>query len=352
MLRNMNLSTRFTVLLLLVLIAGVIVSGVTLWQVLEARAEADVTEKGLILTETMNAVRSYTSNNVSPQLQRELAASETFIAETVPAFSAREVFENFREDPEYASFFYKEATLNPMNPRSRADGFEEALVQQMRADANLTEVSGFREREGQQLFYIARPLTISAESCLVCHSDPAAAPANLVGTYGNDGGFGWELDEIVAAQVIYVPAEDVFGAALRSFFLIVAIFIAIIAAAVVAINYLLRRDVVQPVGVMGGFAQKLGADEIAAEDLESASLANLAGRQDELGHMAQAFQRMMQEVYTRTQNLKKQLEALRIEIDSIQRDAQVQEVTDSEFFQDLQSKAKGLKSDGDDVNEE
>ncbi|KAA3643362.1 MAG: DUF3365 domain-containing protein [Chloroflexi bacterium] len=352
MLRTMNLSTRFTVLLLSVLVAGVIVSGVILWGVLEARAEADVTEKGLILTETMNAVRSYTSNNVSPQLQRELAASEVFIAETVPAFSAREVFENFRADEEYANFFYKEATLNPVNPRSGADGFEAELVEQMRNDPNLTEVSGFREREGAQLFFIARPLSINDESCLACHSDPAIAPANLVATYGDDGGFGWELDEIVAAQVIYVPAEDVFNAALRSFFLLIVIFVAIIAAAVVAINFLIRRDVVQPVGVMGGFAQKLGEDEIAAEDLESTSLAGLAGRQDELGVMAQAFQRMMKEVYTRTQALKKQLESLRIEIDAFQRDAQVQEVTDSEFFQDLKSKAQDLRKDDEDENDD
>ena len=42
--------------------------------------------------------------------------------------SAREVLEYFRRDEDSRDFLYKEATLNPTNPRDKADAFEEKLV--------------------------------------------------------------------------------------------------------------------------------------------------------------------------------------------------------------------------------
>jgi methyl-accepting chemotaxis protein len=346
-----NLSARFSLILLVVLLFGVIVSGLTLWQVLQERAQNDVAQRGLLLTETMNAVRGYTSNNVSPLLQDELAQSDTFISETVPAFSAREVFERFRQTEEYAHFFYVEATLNPMNPRNQADEFETALVEQMRSDAAITELTGYRERDGQQLFYLARPLAVGAESCLGCHASAESAPANLVATYGDDGGFGWQLNEIVAAQMIYVPAADVFNQARQSFILIVGIFAAVIATSVAAINLLLRRDVIRPVGVMGQVAQQLAGDRIEEAEAGAAGLERIAARPDELGQMARLFERMVREVVQRTRMLKEQIQSLRIEIDTLKKQEHVDEVTDSEFFRDLQERRRqmrGGEGNGDD----
>jgi HAMP domain-containing protein len=51
---------------------------------------------------------------------------------------------------------------------------------------------------------MARPIRVEAE-CLQCHSSPHAAPATLVTRYGTDNGFGWQLNEVVGAQVISVP---------------------------------------------------------------------------------------------------------------------------------------------------
>jgi protein-histidine pros-kinase len=56
---------------------------------------------------------------------------------------------------------------------------------------------------GQSLF-MARPIRVGPE-CLQCHSSPHAAPATLITRYGSDNGFGWQLNEVVGAQVISVP---------------------------------------------------------------------------------------------------------------------------------------------------
>ncbi|MFN8458823.1 MAG: DUF3365 domain-containing protein [Anaerolineae bacterium] len=341
---NFNISTKFTLLLSLVFLGGLMVSGLVLWQIFQDEAQDEITVQGLALIETMNSVRFYTSNHINPLLANELAKQPTFIAETVPAFSAMEVFDQFRQNKDYQDFLYKEATLNPSNPRNKADDFETGLIERLRQQPDLKELSGYRTLFNQQVYYIARPLAVSSESCLACHSTPEVAPKNLLATYGTKNGFGWKLNEIVSTQIIYVPATDVFNTALRSFLVVMASFVGVLAVVILLLNFLLRRYVIQPVTVMGSLAQKISVDEMVAADLQSEGLTKIASRADELGHLAQVFQRMASEVFTRTQNLKQQVQELRIQINEIKRQEQVSEVVETDFFRDLQAKADTMRS--------
>ncbi|MEM9092116.1 MAG: DUF3365 domain-containing protein, partial [Cyanobacteria bacterium P01_F01_bin.53] len=122
MFKRFNLRQKFTAALLLILLAGILLSQVTLSTVLRKNSEAEVTTTALLLMETMNSVREYTDSRVKPELVDRLDTQ--FLPETVPAFSAREVFENLRKNSDYNEFFYKEATLNPTNLRDKSDAFE------------------------------------------------------------------------------------------------------------------------------------------------------------------------------------------------------------------------------------
>ena len=213
--RRLTLQRKFTLFLSLLFLCGVLLSGTVLSTALHHKAEAEVSNTAEVLLETMNAVRSYTSERVQPQLAQYLDAdqgeSSEFIKETVPAYSAREVFEGLRQQNQYKNFSYREATLNPTNIRDRADDFEATLVQQFRENTQLTHQMGYRTLDGKKLFFLARPLTIQKASCLECHGDPQDAPQSLINTYGSQRGFGWELDETVAAQMVYVPAATIFS---------------------------------------------------------------------------------------------------------------------------------------------
>jgi HAMP domain-containing protein len=65
---------------------------------------------------------------------------------------------------------------------------------------------------------------------------------------------------------------------------------------------------------------------------------------DEIGQLSRMFGKMAVEVLQREENLKRQVEALKIEIDQAKQSKQVAEITDNEFFRELQSKAKYLRS--------
>jgi methyl-accepting chemotaxis protein len=343
MLKKFRLGTKFTLILSLVFLGGILASGAILSQVLERRAEQEVSARGLVLIETMNSVRRYTSTQVNPLLAPDLATAAEFIPQSVPAFSAREVFETLRSNEAYQNYLYKEATLNPTNPRDLANEFEAALVEQFRAQPELTQLTGYTTLNGEYVFYSSRPLTISAESCLGCHSTPENAPASLITTYGTEGGFGWNLGDIIAAQTIYVPAEDVFSSARLSLTLVMGIIVAIFALVVIVTNTLLRRMVVRPVEQMARLARRIGADTLSPKAPELAAVERIANRYDELGRTATVFQKMAKEVYAREQKLKDEVLQLNIQIDEQKRTQQVQQITESDYFQDLQRKVKQLR---------
>jgi HAMP domain-containing protein len=284
MLKNLKLTAKFSLMLVLVFIGGIIISGAALSKVLEQRAEREVTSQAAILIEAMNAVRSYTSNRVNPLLASRLETEPVFIPETVPAYSATEVFENLRRNETYRNFFYKEAALNPTNLRDKADAFEAKLVERFRNESATKEIAGFRNLPGGEVFYIARPLAVTKESCLRCHSTPENAPKSQISTYGSEWGFGWKLNEIVAAQIISVPSSEIFDNSRRSLSLVMGILFGIFAIVVLWLNFFLKRSVIQPIKRMSRTAERVSTGEMSA-DFEQTS-------NDEIGILAASFNRM------------------------------------------------------------
>ncbi|HLF27900.1 MAG TPA: cyclic nucleotide-binding domain-containing protein [Anaerolineae bacterium] len=104
------------------------------------------------------------------------------------------------------------------------------------------------------------------------------------------------------------------------------------------------RDMAEDYEYMQQFA-KVASAAVAVEAgiYEPESLAAVAERTDELGQLARVFQRMVREVYAREQRLKQQVAELRIEIDEGKQARQVAEITETEYFQELQRKARKLR---------
>lgn len=282
--KKLKLGSKFNLLLIIVFLTGITLSGITLSWVLQQRAQAEVTAKALILIQTMNSVRDYTSNHIQPILSPKLETEPVFIPETVPAYSATEVFQSFRQNEDYKGFFYKEATLNPTNLRDKADGFEKSLIERFRTEPNLQEISDFRTLPGGRVFYIARPLAIKKDNCLRCHGNPSDAPKSQLATYGAENGYGWKLNEIVSAQMISVPAEEVFRQARQSLALILSILLGVFAVIVFGINYLLKRAVILPLRKMAKTAELVSMGEMNTEFEQKT--------EDEIGTLAKAFNRM------------------------------------------------------------
>lgn len=306
MFKKLKLGTQFTLLLTLIFLGGIILSGITLSGAMQQKAEDEITAKAEILTQTMNAVRTYTSDRVVPLLQNQLKTSPTFIPEIVPSYAAQQVFKNFRSQSEYSNFRYKEAAPNPINLQDKADEFEANLVEQFRRQPSLSKLSGYRNLAGVQQFFTARPLFVKDASCLQCHSDPAVAPKSQIASFGSEHGFGWKLNEIIAAQTTYVPSDDIFAKGRQYLALTMGIFASIFAAVVLLINGLLRQRVIHPIRQLTAIARSIKTGTMTGEQVsafDSPHITTVARRADEPGQLARAFQHMAREVAAREQNL-------------------------------------------------
>lgn len=264
-LNRFKLSEKLNLILLIIILIVVGINGLVLSQVLQKNAEREVASNAALLIETMGAVRDYTSNQVNPELAPRLETEEQFLPQTVPGYSAREVFENLRKREQYNEFFYKEATLNPTNLRDKADKFESTIVEQFRQKPNLKELSGFRSFAGGDIFYVARPIPVSKQSCLRCHSTPEAAPKSQLTTYGRDNGFNWKLNEIVGAKIVSVPSSKVLGDARRLQLLVIGILAVGFLIALVILNLFLRFSIIKPIMDMAQWSKQVSTGNMHAE---------------------------------------------------------------------------------------
>jgi HAMP domain-containing protein len=284
MLRNLKLAQKFTLLLAGIFFLIILFCGLFLSLILQRNAEQVVADQANLLMQAMLSVREYTSTQVNPELSPRLETDAEFLPQTVPAYSAREVVENLRKNPSYKDFFYKEATLNPSNLRDKADEFETKIVENFRRNPNLKEIQAFRQTPSGELFYIARPLKVSKESCLRCHSSPEAAPKSQLITYGDKNGYGWKLNEIVSAQITSVPASKVFKAARQLQLWVMGILALFLLFAVFSINYFLKSTVTNPLKKMSQLAQRISTGDMTGEFKHEAN--------DEIGILAAALNRM------------------------------------------------------------
>jgi two-component system cell cycle response regulator len=98
-------------------------------------------------------------------------------------------------------------------------------------------------------------------------------------------------------------------------------------------------DYLQQMGLVTAAAAAIKANTFQPESLDE-----VARRSDELGQLAQVFQEMARQVYAREQQLQRQVQQLRIEIDQERRAREVADITESDYFQQLLGKADELRN--------
>ena len=135
---------------------------------------------------------------------RDLPGLE-FFPQSIPFYASTENFNYFRD--QYPDYSYKEAALNPTNPRDRTVDWEADVVNIFRNDPGRTEVTGHRETPDGASLYFCAPIRVDDASCLTCHSTPETAPVDMVKIYGSANGFGWKLNDVIGAQIVSIPAK-------------------------------------------------------------------------------------------------------------------------------------------------
>ena len=277
----MKLLLKVNVVMIVVFLIGLAAAYNVADRLLQENARAEIQDHARIMMESALAVRIYTSKQINPLLKTQMRYQ--FLPQSVAAYSATEYFNILRKSfPEYA---YKEATLNPTNLRDRAVDWEVDVVNRFRENSDVKEVVGERESATGRTLYLARPLRINDEACLECHSSVTVAPQTVRDKYGDANGFGWQLKDVVGAQIVSVPYDVPLKRAqeiLRNFvYLLVGVFVFLF----LAVNIVLGAIVVRPVRKLAKIADEVSKGNMDAPEFPS-------GGSDEIGTLVASFNRL------------------------------------------------------------
>jgi HAMP domain-containing protein len=281
----MRLVAKFNLVLLVVFALGFGAAAALSRALLQRNAREAVLEDARMIMESALASRDYTSKQIKPLLERP--GDDDFHPQVVPAFGATEQFGALHR--KFPDFAYKEATLNPTNPRDRASEWEVDIVNRFRQYPELTEIVGERETPTGPSLYLGKPITITDPGCLPCHSSVDAAPKAMIRKYGPANGFGWNLNETVGAQIVSVPMTLPLGRAGQASRVFLATLAAIFAAVFVVLNAMLMFIVVRPVTRLAEIADEVSLGKIDGPDF------SVKGA-DEVARLAQSFNRMKKSV--------------------------------------------------------
>jgi len=278
----MKLLTKFNLVLILFFGAGSLIIAHLAYNFLMQNARDQVVQQAELMMASARSTRDYTSNQIKPLLLKNPEHETNFLPQTVPAFAAITIFNQMRKS--YPNYSYREATLNPTNLVDRADDWETDIIRYFSDHPGEKKVVGERDTPTGRQLYLASPMAVGP-SCLECHSTPDVAPAAMIKKYGSANGFGWNLDQIIAAQVVSVPMSvpiEVAGKAFRRLMLfLIATFVVTIGALDAAL-YLL---VIRPLHVVSQAADTISKGETDLPELE------VRGK-DEIANVTASFNRM------------------------------------------------------------
>lgn len=263
----MGLRLKFNLVLVVVFLAGFAAAGYITRQLLQDNAREEVLRNARLMMDTALSVRSYTVEQIKPHLDKQL--EEVFLPQSVPAYAATETLNQLQK--KYRDYGYKEATLNPTNPRNRATDWEADLVQQFRQNAETMELVSERNGGTGRQLYIAKPIQISNAACLQCHSVPGNAPASMIKVYGDNNGFGWKHNEIIGAQVVTVPMDIPIHNADRAFRTFMLSLAGVFAVVFVVLNVMLSWLIVRPIRRMSQSADKVSTGDFDVPELQTAA---------------------------------------------------------------------------------
>jgi len=277
----MKLLLKFNLVFVLIFALALAATSYVSWTLLERNARDEIAQNARLLMDTALAARAYTSSQVNPLLETQM--KYTFLPQSVPAYSATEVFSDLRK--KHTEYGYKEAVLNPTNPRDRAVEWEADIITQFRGNKDAVELIGDRDTPAGRSFYVARPIRITNPACLRCHSTIEAAPRTMLERYGPANGFGWNLNEVVGAQVISVPTKVPLDRANRAFNVFMSSIAAVFIVIGVVLNFMLWALVIRPIGKLSQFADRVSLGELEIPEFKRSS-------RDEIGMLAQSIARM------------------------------------------------------------
>ena len=252
----MSFRLKFNLVLLSTVIGMLLISAVLMYHTLRKSAFEELQRVTRTQMEMALSIRKYTNDHIKPILAQN---PDAFFQESVPSFAATQLMHMLHQ--KYPGFTYREVALNPQNPANQAQPWEAEVVEyfrQTKADEYYFE---HQQPEKEAMVHYARPLIVTDAACLTCHGNPAHAPAAMLRKYGTEHGFGWQLGEIIGAQITSVPMRQPLHEARETFLKFLLGSGLVFAVVYLVLNVMLRRAVLSPMEDSHASLERLASED-------------------------------------------------------------------------------------------
>jgi HAMP domain-containing protein len=277
----MSLRIKFNVVMLAAFAAGLALALLFLNTLSQREARRSVLAQAAVMMGELDATINYTNSDVAPLLAHQIKVQ--FLPQAIPFFSAQKTFNLLAG--QFPDYTLRQPTLNPTNPADRPTPWEKELIDRFGNDTHLTTTVVERQTATGPILSYARPVRVTDQTCLACHSTPGAAPATMLDVYGRENGFGWKMGDLVGAQVVSVPERVAASQARHNLLAIMGALVIVFAAMLVLLNVMLHLFIIVPVSRISRLADEISLGNMAVPEFDEA-------HHDEIGSLAQAFNRM------------------------------------------------------------
>jgi len=270
------------------------------------QALVEAKAKARILIDRNLATHTYFSHILKPNV---FAWSEPFLEDDhfdpswmSSTFAVREIDQFFKElSP--TSYYIKDAAVNARSPENEADAYEKAFLEELRSNPSLGAQSAIHEINGEPYFVTLSPGEVLEKSCMRCHSDPNAAPADLVEYYGLERSFHRETDQgsVISVISVRIPLADAYKQADQFSIKLSALLLLLLAGLFAAQLWLQKRLVFSPLQSIRNKTHEISADpERLGEEIPLPFSTDLA-------HLTMGFNRMSVKLRQSRDELEKQV---------------------------------------------
>ncbi len=257
------LFTKNIALFLVLLFLGLMVVYI-LDKEMKSKALEDARQKARLLLDRNLATHTYFTEVLKPNV---LEWSESFRDEEYfdptwmsSTYAIRKMDQYFKEYSE-EGYYYKECAINARSPENEADIYEKQFLRELQSAPDLEEKTEVRKIDGALQYVVMRRGETLEQSCLMCHSEPEAAPRELVARYGDERSFHRDVGEVASAISIRIPLEQAY-AQVEAFTWRLTVYMVGILLILFGAQYLISRHLIYyPLKVLRKKSQEISSDQ-------------------------------------------------------------------------------------------
>jgi HAMP domain-containing protein len=277
----MGLRAKFNIVMLVAFLVGIGLAGALSYKLVQDDARREVLQEAAIMMGQAATISNYTDREIAPLLADQLKLR--FLPQTIPFWAAQTNFRALQQ--QFPDYSYRNAATNPTNPADRPTDWQADIIDLFRRNTKLTEFVSQRDTPTGPILSVSRPIRITDQGCLQCHSTPAAAPSSMIDLYGSANGFGWKMGDTIGAEIVSVPMRVPLERANRTFMTVMAGLTAVFLVTIILLNLLLRYVIIRPVQHISATASEVSMGNMAAPEF------TVKGK-DEIASLAESFNRM------------------------------------------------------------